>query len=490
MSNRSILNSSDISASDISASDISASDISASDIKIDIEGVKFNILIDKYLDNMKTPLQIITTNEKNRKEELQNLLYKFDNEFMKSGLNTLKFNHDNITNRSIVPIVPNSIVSFAPNSFAPKSNASNYFAPKSNASNSNASNYFASKSNASNSIEPNSIEPVPIKLKPKTKINICVDIKSISDLINLTNDYKLSDDIEYNIDIKSIHNIKKPLETLNSMVGMDSLKENILDQIIYFIQGLHNHYDGDYMHTVIYGSPGTGKTEIAKIMGQIFSGINVLKKGTFKKATRSDLIAGYLGQTALKTSNLIESCLGGVLFIDEAYALGNKEGKDSFAKEAIDTLCEALSNHKNDLMVIIAGYDEELKSCFFNYNKGLESRFIWRFKTTDYSAEELKQIFIKKVNDSNWSFKNKELIPAGWFQDNYKDFKYFGRDIESLLTKIKIAHSRRVFCLPQEEKTKLTLSDMNAGLKVFLEISDFNNNNNNDDLRSIQNMYV
>ena len=284
----------------------------------------------------------------------------------------------------------------------------------------------------------------------------------------------------------ALHNIKDPLIELNNMIGMTSLKKNVLDQILYFIQGLHHSDSGDYMHTVIYGSPGTGKTEIAKIMGKIFSGMNVLKKGTFKKATRSDFVAGYLGQTALKTTNLIESCLDGVLFIDEAYALGNKEGRDSFAKEAIDTLCEALSNYKDRIMVIIAGYENELKECFFNYNKGLESRFIWRFKTNNYSPDELRQIFIKKVYDINWSFKDEKSITAGWFEENKEQFKFFGRDIESLLTKIKIAHSRRVFCKPKKERTKLSLEDLNKGLEIFIET---NNLNNNDESPLIRDMY-
>ena len=109
-----------------------------------------------------------------------------------------------------------------------------------------------------------------------------------------------------------------------------------------------------------------------------------MEKGTFKKVTRSDLVAGYLGQTAIKTTDVIKECLGGVLFIDEAYALGNPEKRDIFSKECIDTICEALSNYKDNLMVIIAGYETDLNECFFNYNQGLNSRFTWRFKTDDY----------------------------------------------------------------------------------------------------------
>lgn len=239
-----------------------------------------------------------------------------------------------------------------------------------------------------------------------TQINIDVEINDINDLLNLISSYKVDENIAYNVNIKLLHDIKEPLCELNNMIGMKELKKNIVDQIIYFIQELNKSespvYNGDFMHTVIYGKPGTGKTEIAKILGKIFSKINVLSKGTFKKVTRSDLIAGYLGQTAIKTKEVIKDSLGGILFIDEAYSLGNNEKRDSFSKECIDTLCEALSDHKDDLMVIIAGYENELENCFFNYNQGLNSRFTWRFKTDDYTPEDLYHIFIKKVNDIGW----------------------------------------------------------------------------------------
>ena len=270
--------------------------------------------------------------------------------------------------------------------------------------------------------------------------------------------------------MKTIHKIKKPLTDLDNMIGMHKLKESIVDQILFFIQNLHVNQvtkETDFMHTVIYGPPGTGKTEIAKIMGKIFSKLNVLSTGKFKKVTRADLIAGYLGQTAIKTKEVMEKHLGGVLFIDEAYALGNTEKRDSFAKECIDTLCEGLSDHKNNLMVIIAGYEKELKECFFKYNSGLDSRFTWRFNIDNYSAEELKLIFEKKVKDANWKIKKK--IKISWFEKNMKYFKFFGRDMETLFAKTKIAHSKRVFCKKKEEKTILTIKDLDNGLKMFLE---------------------
>jgi len=315
--------------------------------------------------------------------------------------------------------------------------------------------------------------------------------------LSLIDQYSDIKETKYNINMKLLHKIKEPLNELNNMIGMKSLKENIVDQILFYIQNLHKttgdskKVSNDFMHTVIYGPPGTGKTEIAKIMGKIFSKIGVLEKGTFKKVTRSDLIAGYLGQTAIKTTEVIKECLGGVLFIDEAYALGNQEKKDIFSKECIDTICEALSNHKDNLMVIIAGYETDLNDCFFNYNQGLNSRFTWRFKTDDYSGEDLYKIFIKKVHDDQWLFSENgdENITVKWFEKNKRFFKFYGRDIETLFGKVKIAHSRRVFCLDDNIKKKLTIKDIDKGLEMFKK-NENNNNKEENFKKMVSSMYL
>jgi SpoVK/Ycf46/Vps4 family AAA+-type ATPase len=316
------------------------------------------------------------------------------------------------------------------------------------------------------------ITPPPVAIRET--INIEVEINDISDILKLTDRYQNDPAVKYNINMKALHDIREPLQELNNMIGMTDLKSNIVDQILYFVQDLHksNLSNGDFMHTVIYGPPGTGKTEIAKIMGKIYSKIGILKKGTFKKVTRSDMIAGYLGQTALKTRDVIKEALGGVLFIDEAYSLGNPDKKDSFSKECIDTLCEALSDNKEELMVIIAGYEKELKDCFFNYNQGLDSRFTWRFKTDDYTAEDLYQIFLKKVKDIGWDIDTDSKITVEWFKKNKEYFRFYGRDIETILAKTKIAHSRRVFCKPENEKKKINLKDLDKGLQIYLKNDD------------------
>ena len=323
-------------------------------------------------------------------------------------------------------------------------------------------------------IKSGSLSLTKVNPKPKTFVDIQVEIQNIADILHLIDTYPCDPSIEYSVDMKALHNIKEPLQELNNMIGMKELKMSITGQLIYFIQKLHINSDssGDFMHTVIYGPPGTGKTEVAKLMGKIYSKLGVLSSGKFLKVTRSDLIAGYLGQTAIKTADVIKNALGGVLFIDEAYALGNTEKRDSFSKECIDTLCEALSDHKNNLMVIIAGYETELKECFFNYNTGLESRFTWRFKTDEYTGKDLHAIFIKKVADIGWTIHKRNDVSHEWFDKNRDSFQYFGRDIESFLAKTKISHSKRVFCKPITEKKCLTKEDLMEGFELYLHNSD------------------
>ena len=166
-------------------------------------------------------------------------------------------------------------------------------------------------------------------------VEIDVELRDLDDLLRLIEDHPKIENVEYSIDMEALYRIHDPLKELSAMVGMARLKNCIVDQVIYYVQGFHRLGTGenDFMHTVIYGPPGTGKTEIARIIGKVFSRLGILSAGTFRKETRADLIAGYLGQTAMKTRDVIQEALGGVLFIDEAYALGNDEKKDSFAKE-------------------------------------------------------------------------------------------------------------------------------------------------------------
>ena len=206
-----------------------------------------------------------------------------------------------------------------------------------------------------------------------------VSFKSFVTAENLKSliDIGLSDNNYTGINTKTLNKILPHLIELDNVIGMKELKQSVFNQIVYYLQGLHKRGEGDYLHTVITGSPGTGKTTVAEIIGNIYKGLGILsEEGSFKIAKREDFVAEYLGQSAIKTKKLLKSCIGGVLFIDEVYALGpGQKDKDSFSKEAIDTLNAFLSEHKNDFCCIVAGYEEEIKKCFFSVNPGLKRRF-------------------------------------------------------------------------------------------------------------------
>lgn len=156
------------------------------------------------------------------------------------------------------------------------------------------------------------------------------------------------------------------------------------------------------------------------------------------------------------------------MFIDEAYSLGNAEGRDSFSKECIDTINQNLSENKKNFLCIIAGYRDALEKCFFNYNPGLARRFSFRYTIDGYSADELRQIFLKKVNDIGWTIKSDEDVPLQFFENNMKNFKHYGGDMETLLFNCKIEHSIRVFCMEMDVKTVLIKEDIDSGFKKFI----------------------
>jgi SpoVK/Ycf46/Vps4 family AAA+-type ATPase len=427
---------------------------------------KFLTTLDNKNLKQETKLEEIKRNmsdENSIKNEIDKLIYTINTNFSISNISSPNFTgqtQNDITLNHIDPHDPNKYIDFL-------------------------NKNLNIKIYKYNPIPSPNIQKQESKPPVRETINIEVEINNISDILKLIDTYKNDPAIQYNIDMKALHNIKEPLEELNNMIGMKDLKNNIVDQILYFVQELHKNKNssGEFLHTVIYGPPGTGKTEIAKIMGKIYSKIGILSKGTFKKVTRSDLIAGYLGQTALKTKDVIKDSLGGVLFIDEAYSLGNPEKRDSFSKECIDTLCEALSDNKENLMVIIAGYEKELKDSFFSYNQGLDSRFTWRFKTDEYTYEDLYNIFLKKVKDIGWEINTDSKITIDWFKKNKDCFKFFGRDIETLLSKTKIAHSRRVFCRPDSEKKKLILKDLDKGFDIYLKNDDIKSKKEEEELK-------
>ena len=311
-------------------------------------------------------------------------------------------------------------------------------------------------------------DPVPVIIKKNKVIDVVVN--TINDLIKLIDENPYNVEYNYNINLEALHNIRPELIELNNMVGMSVLKTSVLNQLIYYMQELDiGSKNCDYKHTVISGPPGTGKTEIAKIIGRMYAKVGILKKNIFKKVTRNDLVAGYLGQTSIKTKAVINECMGGCLFIDEAYSLASYTDNDSFSKECIDTLCEALSDNKDNIMVIIAGYENELNETFFRANRGLESRFIWRFKIDDYNSKEIMQIFKNKVKENEWDFENENSISLKWFETKKNEFKNYGRDMELLFSHIKVCHARRIYGKDSSLRKRISINDIDNGFKIFLE---------------------
>jgi SpoVK/Ycf46/Vps4 family AAA+-type ATPase len=295
---------------------------------------------------------------------------------------------------------------------------------------------------------------------------ISVEINSLDDLISLGKSYNPRKRKRYNIDLKTLHGLVEPLSELRNMIGLRIVKEHIVNQIMYFLQNFH---DGklDMLHTVIFGSPGVGKTVLGQLLSKIYLKMGILKNDTFFIAKRSDLIGQYLGQTAMKTQKVIDKCYGGVLFIDEAYSLGDRENRDSYSKECLDTLNQNLSENRGNFMCIVAGYEKELQECFFSMNPGLERRFNYRFTIESYSAEELRQILVKLIKESGWNIKDSidVSLPLTFFEKN--KFKNQGGDMETLLVNIKMAHSRRVFCLDESDKRLITNEDLMNGFKCM-----------------------
>lgn len=183
---------------------------------------------------------------------------------------------------------------------------------------------------------------------------------------------------------------------LNRLVGLENVKNYIsdwVDQLKVFNLRRSRRISVPDMsyHMVFTGNPGTGKTTVARIMAQIYCALGILSKGQLVEVDRSDLVAGYVGQTAIKTAGVIEQALGGVLFIDEAYSLTGGSDND-FGREAIETILKAMEDNRNDFIVIVAGYDD-LMHGFIDSNPGLRSRFKNFIHFDDYSGKEMFNIF-------------------------------------------------------------------------------------------------
>jgi SpoVK/Ycf46/Vps4 family AAA+-type ATPase len=266
-----------------------------------------------------------------------------------------------------------------------------------------------------------------------------LSIKSIDDIINLDN---LWMSLRHNTILQRLYYIIPPLIKLKNMVGLNDIKKDIFKKIIYYIQ---NDFNNEYLHTIISGPPGVGKTEFAILYADIFVRLGILKSNKFIEIKRDDLVGEYLGHTAPKTKKLLESAMDGVLFLDEAYSLGNPNKSDNFSKEAIDVLNQYMSEKKGEFMFIIAGYYDDIESCFFSYNKGLKRRFHSHYNIEGYKPNELKDIFLNKLKLSIYKINIDDQELLNFFNENKNNFPYYGGDIEKLVNEIKQVQALRTF---------------------------------------------
>ena len=323
----------------------------------------------------------------------------------------------------------------------------------------------------------------------KNKIDLEIDepiysIESLDDLIRIAN----RKDNEKNSDIMKLKSIVPQLKKLNEMIGLKELKSQIISQIMFYIQGFSRD---EMMHTVLMGPPGVGKTTVAKILGEIYCSLGFLSEGRFILVGRENLVGQYLGETAVKTKKVLKSAIGSVLFIDEAYSLGNSTREDMYAKECLDTLNKFLSEHTENFVCIIAGYEDQLESCFFATNPGLDRRFPWRYKLQKYNTNDLVEIFETLLFKSKWRFKVPDKCKSELstiIDTNNRYFEHCGGDIQNFINSCKMAHSRRMFGARRTWKKYLTPSDIISGFKLYKANKKTGNDNKNPE--SLAHMYM
>ena len=256
---------------------------------------------------------------------------------------------------------------------------------------------------------------------------------------------------------------------LNSYIGLEGIKKEVNNLInlvtVYKLRQEHGLKTVDLsLHMVFSGNPGTGKTMIARLMARIYKCLGVLSKGQLVEVDRSGLVAGYVGQTATKTSEVIEKAKGGVLFIDEAYAL-NSSSENDFGQEAIDTILKAMEDNRDDLIVIVAGYDG-LMDRFIHSNPGLESRFNRYLHFDDYNLDEMMGIFQLQCKKGCYELDDEARDEVRLFisEENTNSISFGNaRGVRNIFEKVLVNQANRLAAMDnvtREDLMRITKEDV------------------------------
>lgn len=307
------------------------------------------------------------------------------------------------------------------------------------------------------------------------------DMKNSSDGTSSSNDDKVKasdggdggEISEKEVKLPEKENIDDLRKELDSYIGLSAVKDEVKNLInmatVYKLRLDNNLPTTDIsLHMVFSGNPGTGKTMIARFMARVYHSLGLLSVGKLVEVDRSGLVAGYIGQTAIKTSKVLEEAKGSVLFIDEAYTLTSKSEND-FGFEAVDTILKSMEDNRDDLVVIVAGYTDLMED-FINSNPGLRSRFNKYLNFEDYTAEEMFSIFKLQCEKSFYILdSDAEAELKEYFEAVNEEAGEFGnaRGVRNTFEKILVEQANRIAELPavlRDDLMKITLSDVKAAL--------------------------
>ena len=261
--------------------------------------------------------------------------------------------------------------------------------------------------------------------------------------------------------------LEELLAQLDELVGLDKVKTDVKSLInLVKVRKLREKEGLPVpplsLHLVFMGNPGTGKTTVARLLSKIYHAVGVLSKGQLVEVDRSGLVAGFVGQTALKTQEVINKALGGVLFIDEAYALTSHTGQNDFGQEAVEVILKNMEDHRNDLIVIVAGYTD-LMADFIHSNPGLESRFNKYFYFDDYDGDQMLSIFDSMCKKNGYTLDDKAMTYAKDFlREMYEERdENFGnaRDVRNFFERSVACQADRVAALETVNKECLMALD-------------------------------